>query len=123
MTARPDDDAALGPFVRPFVVTGGRTRPPVAIKLDALVLVRDGNDATTAAPTGRLDPEHQRVIALCATPQSVADVAADLGTAIGVATVLIGDLIAGGQLALHHATASRTDVDLLERLAAGVRGL
>lgn len=112
------DDAARGPFVRPFVVTGGRTRPPVAIALDALVMAPAGSEDGI-----RLGPEHRQVVELCATPQSIADVAADLGTAIGVATVLVGDLLVSGRLTLHRATASRTDVALLERIAAGVRDL
>lgn len=123
MSQSRDDDTARGPFVRPFVVTGGRTRPPVAIPLDALVLAPAPTRAAGTADGTRLDPEHRQVVDLCATPQSIADVAADLGTAIGVATVLVGDLLVAERLTLHQATASRTDVALLERIAAGVRDL
>ena len=108
-------------LVRPYVVTRGRTAaagPPLA--LDATIRARvDGQalDLTTG-------PEPRRIIDLCATPVSVAELAARMTLPIGVMRVLVGDLNAVGAVdvvAVHLDTA--TDKRLLERLLDGIRAL
>lgn len=65
------DDAA-GRLVRPFTVSGGRTKPSVALDLMSQVM------ATGATPLGYLGPEHATALHLTRAPVSVAEIAAHL---------------------------------------------
>lgn len=63
--------AANNPLVRPYAMTGGRTRPRYQLAIEALV-------HTTAQPhqmQGQL-PEHQRICNLCREIKSVAEISA-----------------------------------------------
>jgi len=107
--------------VRPYVLTRGRTRPETrALAVEAMVC---------ATPAGRqrvpqLTPEQRRIVELCRVAQSVAEVAAKLGTPLVVARVLIGDLVEAGLLeAFEGATDLVADVELLQRLIARVKAI
>lgn len=81
------DDAA-GPVIRPYALTGGRTTPAGEFfDLIAMVVAR-----RLADPVLELEPEHLRVLALCDTPRSVADLAADCRIPLGVLRVILSDL-------------------------------
>jgi hypothetical protein len=85
-----DDDA--GPVVRPYALTGGRTRYAGADTLDmvALIVTRDGPETeqpepeTQPLPPGSPpplwspDPEHEMILALCRTPLSVVEIASEM---------------------------------------------
>lgn len=73
-----DDDA--GPVVRPYAVTGGRTRPADA-SLELVALVSTTAHGSWLAP--RLDPEKQAIAALCREIQSIAEISARLGLPLG----------------------------------------
>jgi hypothetical protein len=68
-----------------------------------------------------------RIIELCATPQSVAEVSAKLKIPLGVTRVLIGDLVSDGHLRTQTTISetSSTDErrDLIERTLSGLRAL
>lgn len=122
-TAAPDAAVAPGPMVRPYAMTGGRTRSKGAeLALETMV-------ATT--PLGRaqgatLAWERRAIVELCATPLSVAEVSAHLDVPLGVARVLVGDLAAEGMLSVHGGAAAargRDDLPLLERVLQGLRAL
>lgn len=81
------DDAA-GPVIRPYALTGGRTKPAGEFfDLIAMVVAR----RLPHLPLD-LEPEHLRVLALCDIPRSVADLAADLRIPLGVLRVILSDL-------------------------------
>ncbi|GAY10795.1 DUF742 domain-containing protein [Pseudonocardia sp. N23] len=104
--------------VRPYVLTGGRTRSAVDLGLETLVSARPGTDAETSSPA------HRAVLARCAVACSVAEVAATAGVPSGVARVLIGDLVATGAVQVHgSATAGAPDQALLARVLDGLRKL
>jgi len=111
------------PLVRPYAMTGGRTRPRYQLAIEALV-------ATTADPEqlrGQL-PEHQRICQLCREIKSVAEVSALLSLPLGVARILVADLAEAGLVAIHQPGANETaggqpDVTLLERVLSGLRKL
>ncbi len=84
-----DDDA--GPLVRPYAVTMGRTHPTRYLEMVTLVVAVPGGPE---APS----PEHRRIVRMCATALSVAEVAAGLDLPLGAAKVLISDLIELGAL-------------------------
>jgi hypothetical protein len=115
--APPDEDA--GPLVRPYALTGGRTKAARAYPLEALV-------ATTFMGEQYADgssPEAQAICALCRSSRSVAEVAAHLKVPIGVARVLIGDLVREGLVLVHEASDDAPDTILLERVLSGLRRL
>src|SRR5947208_10137376 len=108
--------------VRPYVLTRGRTTSALgALAMHAPVLA-----TVTPEQLGRTGiPEDRRIIELCQTPTSVAELAARLETPVGVVRVLVGDLVEA-HLATVRDVANRAehrDVRLLERLLEGIRAL
>jgi hypothetical protein len=111
------------PLIRPYAMTGGRTRPRYQLAIEALV-------STTADPD-RIDallPEHQRICGLCREVKSVAEVSALLSIPLGVARILVADLAESGLVAIHQPAAGgdaggQPDVTLLERVLSGLRKL
>lgn len=118
--------AADGGRIRPYLATRGRTRPVQEIAIEALV---------STTPTGRQrridpEPERERIIRLCHSPRSVAEVAAIVSTPLGVARVLVADLEAEGlvRVADPHAAFNGTaeparNLSVLERVRDGLRRL
>ncbi|MFF7727519.1 DUF742 domain-containing protein [Streptomyces sp. NPDC008001] len=111
------------PLVRPYAMTGGRTRPRYQLAIEALV-------HTTAQPAqlqGQL-PEHQRICHLCREIKSVAEISALLTIPLGVARILVADLAEAGLVAIHQpggdeSAGGQPDVTLLERVLSGLRNL
>lgn len=103
--------------VRPYVLTGGRTRGGVEFAVEALV--------TAVRGTSRPEPvEHTRIRALCVRPRSVAELAALTGVPLGVARVLLGDMLVTGAISVHRtADAGGPDLALMERVLSGLRRL
>jgi len=109
-----DDDA--GPLIRPYSVTAGRTRPTVDLDLVSLVI------ATTRTPPG-MDPEHRRMLGLCRTPTSVAEVSAHMRLPVAVTKVLLADLVDCDAVITHAPYGATHDPELLERLLDGLQGV
>ncbi|MGW0139772.1 DUF742 domain-containing protein [Streptomyces calvus] len=115
--------ASHNPLVRPYAMTGGRTRPRYQLAIEALV-------HTTAQPhqmQGQL-PEHQRICNLCREIKSVAEISALLTIPLGVARILVADLAEAGLVAIHQPggdenAGGQPDVTLLERVLSGLRKL
>jgi hypothetical protein len=111
-------DPSASSFVRPYVLTGGRTRSRFELAVETLV---------SAVPMAVRDPEpgeHRAVVDLCREPRSVAEVAALLGVPLGVARVWLGDLAATGAVAVHRsAGAAGPDMALMERVLTGLHRL
>ncbi|AEA25334.1 hypothetical protein GCM10023403_49450 [Pseudonocardia benzenivorans] len=110
--------AEAGITVRPYVLTGGRTRPPVELGLETLVSTRPGTDPAAAA-----SPAHRAVLDCCDVARSVAEVAATTRVPLGVARVLIGDLAALDLVSVHGGARDRPDQDLMARVLDGLRRL
>jgi hypothetical protein len=102
--------------VRPYVLTRGRTQPPVDLPLEALV---------TAGPAAaRSTGSARALVQLCRVPRSVAEVAALAGLPLGVTRVLVGDLAAAGAVVIQRtAGADGPDLALLGRVLTGLRNL
>ncbi|MFF5448431.1 DUF742 domain-containing protein [Streptomyces sp. NPDC012888] len=121
--AAPSAPKAHNPLVRPYAMTGGRTRPRYQLAIEALV-------STTADPArlqGQL-PEHQRICRLCQEIKSVAEISALLSIPLGVARILVADLAEAGLVAIHQpggdeSAGGQPDVTLLERVLSGLRKL
>ncbi|MER8234301.1 DUF742 domain-containing protein [Streptomyces sp. NPDC101490] len=91
-------DADAGPLVRPYAMTGGRTRSgPAHLRFDLIALVAVRGEPPGPAEESRLGPEHRSLLARCrAETRSVAELAADADLPVGVVRVLLGDLLASG---------------------------
>lgn len=105
--------------VRPYTWTRGRTRPVQDLAVETLVFTSDeGRDLT-----GICSAEHAAIAELCAEVRSVAEVAALLGLPLGVARVLLADMIDTGLLNVHRNTLgldTGPDISLMERVLAGL---
>ncbi|MCH6162813.1 DUF742 domain-containing protein [Streptomyces marispadix] len=112
------------PLVRPYAMTGGRTRPRYQLAIEALV----HTSAEPARLQGQL-PEHQRICRLCYEIKSVAEISALLTIPLGVARILVADLAEAGLVAIHQPggddanSDGQPDVTLLERVLSGLRKL
>ncbi|MFI8437574.1 DUF742 domain-containing protein [Streptomyces sp. NPDC079020] len=121
--SEPAAHSGPNPLVRPYAMTGGRTRPRYQLAIEALV-------STTADPSrlqGQL-PEHQRICRLCIEIKSVAEISALLSIPLGVTRILVADLAEAGLVAIHQpggdeAVGGQPDVTLLERVLSGLRKL
>jgi len=105
-----------------YAFTRGRTRPTGQdLPLEAVVTV-----AQTGARHGALlQSESLTIVKLCAQPQSLAEVGAALKVPVGVARVLVGDLVNAGYLVAHlprHTSQDgRPSQAVLGRLLDGLR--
>ncbi|WP_354642431.1 DUF742 domain-containing protein [Kitasatospora camelliae] len=111
------------PLVRPYAMTGGRTRPRYQLAIEALISTN-----ASAERSGGLLPEHARIVALCREVKSVAEISALAGVPLGVARILVADLAEAGLVAIHQPAAAgesggTPDVTLLERVLSGLRKL
>lgn len=112
-----DQDA--GPVVRPYALTGGRTRP-AGERFDLLALVcavrGTGHDLL------QLGPEQLTVLRSCRVPVPAADLASDLDLPLGVVRILISDLRERGLVTIHRAApAGLADLSILKEVADGLR--
>ncbi|OIK28732.1 DUF742 domain-containing protein [Streptomyces malaysiense] len=119
-----DDDA--GPVVRPYAMTRGRTTSTAQHRLDLIAVVVTEPAAGDPETDPTLSPEHVDIVGLCrGTPQSVAELAAELDLPIGVVRVLVGDLV---HAELVHVTrpvppAELPDESILRDVINGLRAL
>ncbi|MFF4586102.1 DUF742 domain-containing protein [Streptomyces sp. NPDC001388] len=119
-------DNEAGPLVRPYAMTGGRTKPgPTGVRFDliALVTLDPGAPGTDGMALG---PEHRTLIALCRTEtQSVAELAAGADLPVGVVRVLLGDLLEFGCVTVSRPVppAHLPDERILREVIEGLRAL
>lgn len=105
-------------FVRPFIMTGGRTRAERRdLRVETML-----QSTVEHVPRG-LPSEQEEMLLLCADPQSVAEVAAKLHLVIGVVAVIAGDLIAADLLAVHHTDPVEIELDMLTKMIERVRAI
>jgi uncharacterized protein DUF742 len=81
-------DEAAGPLVRPYAMTGGRTRSDT-LGLDLITLVV----ATRSSADADVEPEYAGILAACGNPTSVVEIAARVDLPLQVVKVLLSDLI------------------------------
>ena len=114
-------DRDAGPVVRPYALTGGRTRP-TGESIDLLALV-SSTEADTVANMF-LEPEYLEVMRQCRQPTSVADLASDLDLPLGVIRILLSDMREQGLILIRQPTRTRmTDPRVLKDVADALRRL
>lgn len=116
----PEPQAGL---VRPYTLTAGRTHTDVDLPLEAPV------QALRPAQSNRWPPSDPRgrIVALCTASPSVAEISARLDLPLGVARVLVGDLVTSGYLRVRATLSDRSTRDerreLIGRTLRGLRAL
>jgi|SRR6185312_1520467 len=115
-----------GNLVRPYTLTSGRTGTNVELPLEAPI------QTLQAGLTHRWPPNDARgrIIQLCGQgppSPSVAEISARLDLPLGVARVLVGDLVLSGYLRVHRTLSERSSSDerheLIGRTLRGLRAL
>ena len=111
---------ASGRLVRPFTLTGGRTRPS---RTDFTLIT----SVTTVDPppdqAARPQPEQARILRLCVRPVVVAELAAQLDLPVSVVCIMLCDLLEAGRITVRPPRlVSRTtpDLDLLQKVRDGL---
>ena len=109
-----------GRLVRPYYMTGGRTRP-AHDDLELETLVSTTALGATSPKVGGV--ERRAIVSLCRDLLSIAEVSARLDLPLGVARVLIGDMAEEGFVILHRPTTvgDRPDLALLQRVLYGLQ--
>jgi hypothetical protein len=110
---------AANPWVRPYVLTGGRTQTRKHPYLHTLVSV----DRYDEIASSRLLPEARRLYERAAVGvQSVAELSAHCKVSLGVTRVLLEDLAATDMVRINDdALSAPPDHHLLSRVIAGLR--
>lgn len=110
-------------LVRPYTLTAGRTGTDVDLPLEAPV-------ETSAAGLARRWPPNDvrgRITRMCVESPSVAEISAGLDLPVGVARVLVGDLVTAGYLRVHRTLTDRSTPDerheLIGRTLRGLKAL
>ncbi|MFC8660872.1 DUF742 domain-containing protein [Streptomyces sp. NPDC057199] len=120
-------DNEAGPLVRPYAMTGGRTKSgPTGVRFDLIALVSLDTGAPDLRDDTGLGPEHRVLIELCRTEtQSVAELAADADLPVGVVRVLLGDLLELGCVKVSRPVppAQLPDERILREVIEGLRAL
>ncbi|MER6122846.1 DUF742 domain-containing protein [Streptomyces sp. NPDC001795] len=110
---------SAGRLVRPFTLTGGRTRPSRAdFTLITTVTAVDPPPAWAARP----QPEHVRILKRCAEPIAVAELAAHLDLPVSVVVIMLCDLLEAGRITVHppHSATRTPDLDMLQKVRDGL---
>ena len=110
-------------LVRPYTLTSGRTETNVDLPLEAPI------ETLQAGLAHRWPPNDARgkIIRLCVNSPSVAEISARLDLPVGVARVLVGDLVLSDYLRVHRTLTERSTRDerheLIGRTLRGLRAL
>jgi Protein of unknown function (DUF742) len=106
-------------LVRPYTLTSGRTNSRIDLPLEAAVQTLD----STKPPRWPGNDVRGQIMALCAASPSVAEIAARLSLPLGVARVLVGDLVTQGHLRVHATLGESTTDERRELIGRTLRGL
>jgi hypothetical protein len=115
------DAPGAAALARPYAWTGGRTQPTVELAVEARVRTTPRGHALPM----KLASADWTVTQLCREPRSVAEVAAHLEVPLGVARVLVADLLDEGLVVVEATLTDDTGDDerrrLIERVLSGLR--
>jgi Protein of unknown function (DUF742) len=105
-------------FVRPFIMTGGRTTARrTDLRFETLV-ARIGGPVPATVPS-----EQVAILELAEKPISVAELAAELQLVIGVVAVLINDLLDADLLEVFGSDPDDIELGMLDRIADKIRAM
>ncbi len=108
-----------GRLVRPFTLTGGRTKPD---RTDFTLITTVA--AVDPQPEGgpRPQPEHLRILRLCARPVVVAELATRLDLPVSVVSIMLCDLLQAGRITVRppRPVSRIPDLELLQKVRDGL---
>ena len=108
-------------LVRPYALVRGRTHSTAdALAVEAML------ETTPRGRASELGFEQGEILGRCVVPCSIAELAVHLHVPVGVARVLVGDLVRDGLLEVHQLDLeldALTDRVVLERVLAGLEAL
>ncbi|MFI6038995.1 DUF742 domain-containing protein [Streptomyces sp. NPDC051315] len=110
---------AAGRLVRPFTLTGGRTRPSRAdFTLITTVTAVDPRPERAVRP----QPEHVRILRLCARPVAVAEIAARMDLPVSVVVIMLCDLLEAGLITARppRPVTGTPNLELLQKVRDGL---
>lgn len=111
--------------VRPYALTGGRVRSTTELALETIVVLTDSGNTKL----DQLETERREIGLLCVDPMAIVEISARLDLPLGVARVLVGDMVTDGLLNTHRLDGcvtdgrSRPDQRLLERVLHGLQAI
>ncbi|MCX4669915.1 DUF742 domain-containing protein [Streptomyces sp. NBC_01381] len=115
--------------VRPYSLTGGRTRFGHVLLVETFVAALEAPEERRELPQGnataRVMPELRAIVEICRRMRTVAEIAALLKMPLGVVRVLLSDLADQGKIRVYgtgHGP-GQPDRALLERVLSGLRRL
>jgi hypothetical protein len=104
--------------VRPFIMTGGRTRAERRdLRLETML------SAVPGVTVPGLSSEQRQLLTVCRHPISLAEASAELGFVVGVTMILAADLVTDGLLEVHQTDPVEIELDVLSRMIERVRAL
>jgi hypothetical protein len=108
-------------LVRPYTVTGGRTKPRYHLEIEAMIAAA----YYEAGDLSQLSPECRAILEFCRDWRSVAEISAVLRMPLGVTRILITDMAADGLVRVQQLDHSQgpPDINLLQRVLIGIRKL
>ncbi|MEV2276916.1 DUF742 domain-containing protein [Nocardiopsis sp. NPDC049922] len=114
------EDGGESNLIRPYALTGGRTRPS---RTDLTVTTQVVAVPVVGGPD--VDPEVELILSLCARPLSVAEVASRSGFALGVVRILVADLADQGRVVVRTSDweRARPDATTLRSVLERIREL
>jgi hypothetical protein len=113
------DTVAVGPALRPYLLTSGRVVADneAGISIETQVVATDSG----LARRDRIPFEAGTIVGLCEEPMSVAEIGARLGLHLGVVQILVADLSGQGHLAVYLPNFdAAAHVDTLRRVIHGL---
>jgi len=111
--------------VRPYALTGGRVRSATELALETIVVLTDSGRSAVSGMTS----ERLSIAEFAEEPISIVEISARLSIPLGVARVLVGDMVTDGSLNTHHNDSASShsggqpDQRLLERVLNGLQAI
>ncbi|MEV0775787.1 DUF742 domain-containing protein [Streptomyces sp. NPDC050428] len=116
--------------VRPYALTGGRTRFGHVLLVETFVAALEAGEERKELVSGgsaasRVMPEMRAIVELCRRMRTVAEISALLKIPLGVVRVLLSDLADQGKIRVYGTghDSGHPDRALLERVLGGLRRL
>jgi hypothetical protein len=107
-----------GAMVRPFIMTGGRTKTTrTDLRWETLI------EALPNRAVAVLSSEQEAILARCGKPISVAELSAHLHLPLVVVNILVGDLLDDVQVRVHATDPVEIELSALTRMIERVRAL
>jgi hypothetical protein len=118
-------DRNAGPVVRPYALTGGRTKPTSDMVLDLITVIVASRWTQELDDAAGLSPEHRRIVGLCRGQATVADVASATALPLTVVRVLLADLVMQGRITVvpQRPIGEQPSAALLKEVLHGLRAL